>query len=388
MNLVDRAKNILLKPKQEWAVIAAEPHTVQDLYTGYVMILAAIPAVASFIGFSIIGISTFMGSYRWPITTGITHMILQYVLNLGWVYVLALIIDALAPNFGGEKNFMQALKVSAFSPTAMWLAGIFSIIPAIAILGIVGLYSLYLLYVGLPRTMKSPEQQSMPYTIVVIVLGVVVFVIGGAVAGAVTTMGAIGSAVATGQAAPITGTVNLGNGASVDLDKLRAAGQQAEAQMKAQREGGANKVVLIDPERLKAMLPDSVAGAARTDVSATTASAAGFGASNAQATYQNGGAQITLKVTDLGAAGSFAAMASAVSAHSEEHTANGYKKVSTEGGMLTTEKYDNQSRSGEYSIIVANRFSIEADGSGVDMGALKAAVAAVGPDRVASLAHG
>ena len=180
MNLVDRAKNILLKPKEEWAVISAEPHTVQDLYTGYVMILAAIPAVASFIGFSLIGISTFVGSYRWPITTGITHMILQYVLNLGWVYVLALIIDALAPNFGGEKNFMQALKVSAFSPTAMWLAGIFSIIPAIAILGIVGLYSLYLLYVGLPLLMKTPAEKAMPYTVVVIIIAIVLGLIVGA----------------------------------------------------------------------------------------------------------------------------------------------------------------------------------------------------------------
>ena len=180
MNLVDRAKNILLKPKSEWAVISAEPHTVQDLYTGYVMILAAIPAVASFIGFSLIGISTFVGSYRWPITTGITHMILQYVLNLGWVYVLALIIDALAPNFGGEKNFMQALKVSAFSPTAMWLAGIFSIIPAIAILGIVGLYSLYLLYVGLPLLMKTPAEKAMPYTVVVIIIAIVLGLIVGA----------------------------------------------------------------------------------------------------------------------------------------------------------------------------------------------------------------
>ena len=180
MNLVDRAKNILLKPKQEWAVISAEPHTVQGLYTGYVMILAAIPAVAAFIGFSLIGVSTFMGSYRWPITSGITHMILQYVLNLGWVYVLALIIDALAPNFGGEKNFMQALKVSAFSPTAMWLAGIFSIIPAIAILGIVGLYSLYLLYVGLPLLMKTPAEKAMPYTVVVIIIAIVLGLIVGA----------------------------------------------------------------------------------------------------------------------------------------------------------------------------------------------------------------
>lgn len=180
MNLVDRAKNILLKPKAEWAVISAEPHTVQDLYTGYVMILAAIPAVASFIGFSLIGVSSFMGTYRWPITNGITHMILQYVLNLGWVYVLALIIDALAPNFGGEKNFMQALKVSAFSPTAMWLAGIFSIIPLLGILGIVGLYSLYLLYTGLPLLMKTPEDKAMPYTVVVIIIAIVLGLIVGA----------------------------------------------------------------------------------------------------------------------------------------------------------------------------------------------------------------
>jgi hypothetical protein len=180
MNLVDRAKNILLQPKAEWGVISAEPHTVQDLYTGYVMILAAIPAVASFIGYSLIGVSSFMGTYRWPITNGITHMILQYVLNLGWVYVLALIIDALAPSFGGEKNFMQALKVSAFSPTAMWLAGIFSIIPILGILGIVGLYSLYLLYTGLPILMKTPEEKAVPYTVVVIIIAIVLGIIVGA----------------------------------------------------------------------------------------------------------------------------------------------------------------------------------------------------------------
>ncbi|HET7548170.1 MAG TPA: Yip1 family protein [Usitatibacter sp.] len=180
MNLVDRAKNILLQPKSEWQVISAEPHTVQDLYTGYVMILAAIPAVASFIGYSLIGVSSFMGSYRWPITSGIAHMILQYVLNLGWVYVLALIIDALAPNFGGEKNFMQALKVSAFSPTAMWLAGIFSIIPLLGILGILGLYSLYLLYTGLPVLMKTPPEKAMGFTVVVIVIAIVLGIVVGA----------------------------------------------------------------------------------------------------------------------------------------------------------------------------------------------------------------
>jgi Yip1-like protein len=185
MNLVDRAKKILLQPKSEWPVIAAEPHTVQGLYTGYVMILAAIPAVASFIGYSLIGVSMLGTSYRWPITSGIAHLVVSYLLSLGWVYVLALIIDALAPNFGGEKNFMQALKVSAFSPTAMWIAGIFSIVPLLAILGIVGLYSLYLLYTGLPVLMKTPEDKAVPYTVVVIIVAIVLAIVVGALAGLV-----------------------------------------------------------------------------------------------------------------------------------------------------------------------------------------------------------
>jgi hypothetical protein len=183
MNLVDRAKNLILKPKEEWAAISAEPQTVQGLYTGYVMILAAIPAIATFIGFSLIGMSSFVGTYRWPVTAGIVHMVVNYALTLGMVYVLALIIDALAPNFGGEKNFMQALKVSAFAPTAAWLAGIFSIIPVLSIFGIVGLYSLYLLYTGLPILMRTPEDKAVPYTVVVIIVAIVLFVIVGLLAG-------------------------------------------------------------------------------------------------------------------------------------------------------------------------------------------------------------
>jgi len=182
MNLVDRAKKIVLQPKQEWQVIANEPQTVQGIYTQYVMILAAIPAVAAFVGFSLIGMSGFGASYRMPIAAGVAHMIVSYVLALGMVYVLALIIDALAPTFAGQKNFMQALKVAAFAPTASWLAGVFYIIPALGILAVIGgLYSLYLLYLGLAPLMKTPEDKSVPYTVVVILVAIVLTFVVGAV---------------------------------------------------------------------------------------------------------------------------------------------------------------------------------------------------------------
>ena len=151
MNLVDRVKNISLQPKQEWAVIETEATDTKTLYTTYAMILAAIPAVAGFIGGSIIGYSAFGISVRVPMVQGIAGMIVGYVLSLGGVYVLALIVDALAPNFGGTKNMNQALKLAVYSATASWLAGIFSMVPGLRILGLLGLYILCAPGAAVPR---------------------------------------------------------------------------------------------------------------------------------------------------------------------------------------------------------------------------------------------
>ncbi len=181
MNLVERAKSLILTPAAEWDKISTEPHTVQELYTGWIMILAAIPAIAGFIGSSIVGVGAFGYSYRVPIVNGIAHTIASYLLSLGTVYVFALIIDGLAPTFGGEKNFGQAFKVAAFTPVASWLAGIFHLLPALSILSILGLYSLYLLYVGLPRLMKSPPEKAVAYTAVVVVIAIVISIVVGLV---------------------------------------------------------------------------------------------------------------------------------------------------------------------------------------------------------------
>jgi len=178
MNLVDRIKGILLSPKQEWQNISVETTSIPELYKSYIVILAAIGPVASIIGMSIVGISMpFVGSFRIPITTAIASAVVSYILTLVGVYVLALIIDALAPTFSGEKNINQAFKVAAYSYTPGWLAGIFMIIPTLSVLGIVGLYGLYLLYLGLPVLMKSPREKSTGYTVAVIVAAIIIFVV-------------------------------------------------------------------------------------------------------------------------------------------------------------------------------------------------------------------
>jgi len=182
MNITERIKGILLRPKEEWQTIAGETTTVSELYKNYIFILAAIGPVASFIGMSLVGISLPMGGVvRVSIARGIASAIVQYGLTLVGVYVLAYIIDALAPTFSGEKNLGQAFKLAAYSGTPGWLVGVFALIPFLGILGILGLYGLYLLYAGLPVLMKSPKEKSTGYTVAVIVTAIVIFVVIGAV---------------------------------------------------------------------------------------------------------------------------------------------------------------------------------------------------------------
>ncbi len=182
MNLIERCKGILLRPNQEWQTISGETTSIAELYQSYVIILAAIGPVASVIGMSIVGISLpFVGSFRIPITTAVASAVMHYVLTLAGVYVLAIIIDALAPTFSGEKNITQSFKLAAYSYTPGWLAGIFAIIPLLGVLGILGLYGLYLLYLGLPVLKKSPQEKSVGYTVAVVVAAIVIFLVIGAV---------------------------------------------------------------------------------------------------------------------------------------------------------------------------------------------------------------
>ena len=183
---VERIKNVLLAPSNEWPAIAAEPASTRSLYVGYVVPLAAIRPICSFIGLSLVGVSLFGGRYRVPIGSGITHALISFVLTLVGVYVLALIIDALAPTFGGHNDPTQALKVSVYSATPAWLAGVLYLLPWLSLLGVIAaIYSLYLLYLGLPLVMKVPQEKALRYTAMVVIAAIVIFVVIGSVAGLV-----------------------------------------------------------------------------------------------------------------------------------------------------------------------------------------------------------
>jgi hypothetical protein len=195
MNLVERAKNILLTPAKEWDVIKGEQLTIVDMFTKYAMLLAAIPAIAGFIGYSVIGISFGFGTFRVPIGTSLVWAILQYILSLGGVFLIAFIMDALAPTFGCTKNLVAAVKIVVFSYTAAWVAGILNIIPSLAILvSLASIYSLFLMYMGMQKIKEVPKDKMVGYFVVTIIAAVVVFMVIGMIVGAVAfgNMSAIG----------------------------------------------------------------------------------------------------------------------------------------------------------------------------------------------------
>ena len=192
MNIVQRAMDIMLRPKETWQVIKGETATVKDLYTSYAVPLSAIPPFASFIGFSLIGISMLNVQYRVPLVTGLSHAVVSYVLGLIGIYVVAQIIDALAPSFGSQKNLINALKVAVYSYTPSWVAGILLIIPALSPIAIlVSLYSLYIFYLGLPELMETPRDKVMGYFILSIIVSIVVFIIIGFLSRSVFGLGGL-----------------------------------------------------------------------------------------------------------------------------------------------------------------------------------------------------
>jgi hypothetical protein len=173
MDLVQRAQAVLLKPKEEWLKIKGESTAIPQLFTSYAMILAAIPPAAQFIGRLLFRSEIpFRHVVVWSFGRAFSNAVLSYVFSLAIVYLFALIIDALAPNFSSVRNLTNAMKLAVYSMTPVWLAGIFYIIPGLGILVLLaGLYGLFLLYEGFETPlMDTPKDRVLGFLVISIIV--------------------------------------------------------------------------------------------------------------------------------------------------------------------------------------------------------------------------
>jgi hypothetical protein len=403
MDTVTRAKNICLTPATEWPVIAAEQTPAAALLGGYVAPLAAIGAVAGLIGGSLIGFTVpFAGTYRVPLVAGVAGAVFTFVMAIVGVFILSLVINALAPTFNGQQNSGQALKVAVYSYTPAWVAGALHVVPPLGVLALLAaLYGLYLLYLGLPRLMHCPDDKALPYTAVVVVCAVVLaFVtsaVGVAVAGAgMITSGAVGGVGSGARTASRTSGDSVEFDRNSPLGKLQALGDKLEASNKkveaAQKAGdqqaaataamegfatllgGGRRVDPISIDQLKPFVPDTFAGLARRSLNTEKSGVATLMVSKARAAYGDGGEKrVTLEISDSGSASGLMSLASWASLREEREDDNGSERTHKVDGRLVHEKVSRHGAT-EFSIVLGDRFVVEAQGTGVTLPELKTAV--------------
>lgn len=178
MNLIERAKNIIISPAKEWDVVSSEQPNTSGIMTGYVLPLAGAAAVAAFIGYGLIGFNVGFGIRLKGFDWGIYQAVVVLISAFLSVFICAFVIDALAPSFGSEKNMGRAVQLVSYSFTPAWIGGLLAILPSLSIVGsLAGLYGLYLLYVGLPKLMKTPADKQAGYFVVSLVVIIVVFIV-------------------------------------------------------------------------------------------------------------------------------------------------------------------------------------------------------------------
>lgn len=252
--IVARIKGILLTPKTEWPVIAQEPTTTAELYTGYVMLLAAFTAVMSLVRSSVIGVHIPFGdNVRLPLTTGLMSAVVAFVMGLIGLFVVGVIINVFAPTFGGQKDQRQALKTAAYAFTPGWLSAVFYLLPSMGTLlqFLAGLYGIYLLYLGLPVLMRSRPDKAVGYTATVVIATIILFMVIGAVMaglgvgfGRMAGLGPTAESREMQQEQAAAQTANaIGNMLGTDekgkagigsaISNMMKAGQEAERQQRA-----------------------------------------------------------------------------------------------------------------------------------------------------------
>lgn len=434
--LISRIKNIVLSPSSEWQVIAPESTPSAQLFVGYVVPLALLAAVIGFVRMSVLGVtSAFGGSFRIPIGSGLVYTVMMLVSALFGVFVIGLIINGLAPTFSGQRDQRQALKVSAYSLTPALLSSLLALSPILPSLLqlLAGCFGIYVLYLGLPVVMQSPKEKAFGYTASVVICTILVGVvfgilstfahIGGARAGligATPAERAADRAAARDQGAATAGNV-IGNMLGTDakgkadlgsaLSNLaQAGGAQPQApstggtaQSAASSQpplaaaggllnalggalGGPNRVAAVDFKNLEGMLPASLPGMKRTSAEGENQGALGVKTSSAKADYAaNDGSGVHLEISDISGVAGLMDLASGLIQSTTSETDRGYEKDVVVGGRTAHEKYDAPAKKSELSIIVAKRFSVDLNGSGVDMKSLEQALGQIDLARLESM---
>jgi hypothetical protein len=440
--LLERMKNILLSPRNEWERIATESSSIGELYVRYAFPLLIGVALLSFVHLSVIGTSTFFGgTVRLPMTLGLTSALFTVIGGAIGLFLLSLIINMLAPTFGAQRELRQAFKVAAYAATPSAVASVFSLLPGLGtLLGLVAaIYGIYVLYLGLIPVMQTPKERAVGYTATIIVvmivlsilLGVVLATLGGAGrlmgfnpmghtsavasqdAAAASVGNAIGSMLGTDDkgksdlgaaianmakagaqmntapaASPAGNAPSAAQPAAPSSDDAQAAGAAVGGLLSAL--GGAlnggRRVEPVDFNVLKGFLPDTLPGMQRASAEGSANQGLGMKGTTSKGVYTgSNGARVEIEIADASAVSGLMNIADALPQTTSASSDTSFEKDVMIAGYRAHEKYDSSSQHGELSFILAKRFTVDLTGDHVDIGVLESDAGRVDLGRLGSM---
>jgi len=168
-------------PEDEWKNILKEDCTVGKCYFSHVLLLAAIPPLAGYIGTTQVG---------WQVMTREVHKltpgsalwiaILSYLTILVAVFTIGKLIHWMGKTYGAKQTLPQCIALAAYTATPLFLIGIMLLYPILWLNLLIGLpalaYTVYLLYTGVPIIMGIPKERGFLFSTAVLAVGLVTLV--------------------------------------------------------------------------------------------------------------------------------------------------------------------------------------------------------------------
>ncbi|MBI1361988.1 MAG: DUF1282 domain-containing protein [Alphaproteobacteria bacterium] len=376
-NLIARVKNLLLSPNTEWDVIDQEVIAPRKLLVGYVVPLAALPALATVFGLSVLGVKVAGETVRAPWMWMLASAALFFVMSVVGVLLFAVLLNALAGAFGAKRNYPQALKVSAYSITAAMVAGIATAVPALGIIALIGAaYSLYLLFIGAPKLMKPAPESATNYSIIATAaalgLGLVVGL------AAMTTIGP-SAHVLFPQLSSLPGMTPQGPAAPVAPVAL-ADGEAAPPAPPPTSPSG-----LVTTDALRGVVPDRLLGFRRVSIGVELSGGTGARSVQVDAEYRKGRRRIEVWITHSPTIAAVIGFGGLATSEYDRETADGYSRRRREGDDIVVEEWNKASRSGSYARLIDDMFYVKAAGGDVSPEQLSEAVAYFDAQKLAQL---
>ena len=168
-------------PKKEWQEIRDDPSSIAACYLQHILILAAIPPIAGFIGTTQIGWQLGVGApVKLTVASALPIAVLYYLAMLAAVFVVGKAIHWMANTYGAAPTLAQSVQLAAFTATPLFLVGIMQLYPLLWLNFLVGLpalaYTVYLLYSGVPIMMGISQERGFLFSSAVLTFGLVAFV--------------------------------------------------------------------------------------------------------------------------------------------------------------------------------------------------------------------